>query len=258
MARLTIDENRLSALLESNQQLPAADRLYRNGNVFFIGGELPLHQTLETMFSSFCTEATALFYLTFGSRKTLPESLEMVRQIKKNFHVRLMARLDSPVDVPALERIYAAGVDIIDLHQSQEVHTELPGYMQAIFPRWGIAATVILGTEDPAITVDRISRLLAVGIVPLAQLSAQAATLSAEQITTVLGSLAAGWERSAVPLQPYLPLISVMTPLVQEKPAGLFRGFVDRFRDRQQLAGSELRRHLRVQPAENSLDSAGL
>jgi nucleoside diphosphate kinase len=49
-----------------------------------------------------------------------------------------------------------------------------------------------------------------------------------------------------------------MTPLVQVKPEGAIRSFVGRLRDRHQLAGLDIRRHLRVQPAENSLDSAGL
>jgi len=258
MANLMSDKNRLNALLDSNRQLPSPDRLYREGNVLFIGGALPLYQTLETMFNSFCMEATSLFFLTFGSQETLAQSLEMARQIKKNFHVRLMARLQSPVDGQTLERIYAAGVDNVDLCQLEGYNVELSESAQGIFPRWGVAATLTLGMEDPAGTIERIDSLLAAGIVPLVQVSAQAANLSAEQIDTVLHRLAAGWEQSAVPLQAYLPLISAMTPLVQKKPAGVFRGFVDRLRDRQQLAGSDIRRHLRVQPAENSLDSAGL
>jgi len=257
MTSLTIDKKRLAALLDSNRQMPAVDRLYRDGNVLFIGGGLPLYQTLETMFNSFCTEATALFYLTLGSQAEESQNLEMVRQIKKNFHVRLMARLDVPVDATALERIYAAGVDNLDLHLPVSTAAALPEIIPGIFPRWGVAATLVLGEEDAACTIRRIDRLLYGGVVPLVQVSAQAAKLTGEQIETVLQSLANGWERSSVPLQAYLPLINAMTPLVQIKPAGLIRGFVDRLRDRQQLAGSDLRRHLRVVP-ENSLDSAGL
>lgn len=258
MTNLTIDKKRLSTLLKSNRQLPAADRLFRDNNVLFIGGELPIYQTLETMFNSFCMEATTLFYLTLGSQEALAPSLEMARQIKKNFHVRLMARLAAPADDATLERIYAAGVDNVDFYLAEGPDAELPENVPGIFPRWGVAATLTLGAEDQAETIDKIGRLLHTGIVPLVEVSSMAASLSTEHIETVLHYLAAGWERNSVPIQAYLPLISVMTPLAQKKPAGVLRGFVDRLRDHQQLMGADIRRHLRVLPAENSLDSAGL
>jgi len=255
---LTTDKKRLDLLLDSNRQLPAADKLYRDGNVLFIGGALPLYQTLETMFNSFCMEATPLFYLTFGSQAAISQSLEMARQIKKNFHVRLMARLASPVDKPTLEQLYAVGVDNIDFYLSEGPKAVLPENIHGIFPRWGITATLILGIEDAACTIDKIDRLLQAGIVPIVEVSSRASILSTEKVITVLEYLVSGWGRCSVPLQAYLPLISAVTPLVQEKPAGVFRGIVDRLRDRQQLVGSDIRRHLRVQQTENSLDSAGL
>jgi hypothetical protein len=267
MANLVTDNSRLSALIGSNYQAPAADRLYRDKGVFFVGGVLPVNETLETMFNSFCLEATALFYLTFGPGETFPQGEEMARQIKKNFNVRLMARLGPETDAAVLERIYAAGVDNVDLQLEScpavggHARVELPLSLQAartIFPRWGAAATLLLGEEAPAVTRDRIDRLLQEGIVPLVQFSAQSARLTPTEIELTLAHLVAGWERSSVPLPAYLPLISVMTPLVATKPAGLIRGIVDRLRDRHQLAGSDIRRHLRVQQAENSLDSAGL
>ncbi len=256
MTSLTTDKKRLADLLVSNRQLPAEDRLYRDGNVLFIGGALPPYQTLETMFNSFCMEATALFFLTLGSRETLPQGLEMARQIKKNFHVRLMARLASPVDETTLGQLYAAGVDNVDFYL--EGPSAVMPESKGVFPRWGVAATLILGAEDAACTIDKIERLLQAGIVPMVEVSSKASTLSTEKVITVLDYLAGGWDRSSVPLQAYLPLIGAMTPLVQEKPAGVFRSIVARLRDRQQLVGSDIRRHLRVQQTENSLDSAGL
>jgi len=263
MANLITDKSRLSDLVGSNHHVPAPDRLYRDRNVFFVGGELPVYETLETMFNSFCTEATTLFFLTFGSRGTFPQGEEMARQIKKNFNVRLMASLELSVDAAALERIYAAGVDnvVFALLDNASAADELsPALLAArtIFPRWGAAATLLLGDEASALTKGRIDVLLREGIVPLLQVSPRSASLSPEDIDAVLEHLVAGWERSSVPLPVYLPLISIMTHLVTPKPAGLFRGIVDRLRDRQQLAGSDIRRHLRVQQAENSLDSAGL
>lgn len=264
MAYLTTDKNRLRSLLSGSQQAPAADRLFRDRSVFFVGGVLPIYETLETMFDSFCTEATALFFLTFGHGETFLQGEEMARQIKKNFNVRLMARLELSADAAFLERIYAAGVDnvVFPLEVNSGIdRAKLPLSLQAartVFPRWGAAATLLLGDEAPVLTRSRIDMLLQEGIVPLLQFSASAASQPPADVDAVLEHIVSGWERHSVSLQAYLPLISVMTPLVATKPAGLFRGFVDKLRDRQQLAGSDIRRHLRVQHAENSLDSAGL
>ncbi len=249
-------------MIDGNRQIPTADRLFRDRSVFFVGGTLPVYETLETMFSSFCTEATDLFYLTFGSRSTFRQGVDMARQIKKNFNVRLMASINLSADDDVLERIYAAGVDNLILSQ-----VFLPGSDRSnlplqtaweVFPRWSVASTLEFGIEAPAVTRNRIDMLLKEEIVPLVQFSAQSSRLSQEEIEALLTHLVAGWERVSVPLAAYLPLISVLTPLVARKPAGLFRGIVDKLRDRRQLAGSDIRRHLRVQQAENSLDSAGL
>jgi hypothetical protein len=264
VANLIVDNNRLNALTSGIRDYPAADRLYREQSVFFVGGALPVYETLETMYESFCTEATALFFLTFGSAETFSQGEEMARQIKKNFHVRLMAGLELPVDADRMERIYAAGVDNLVLTLAKSSESDLAGLPQSlqaartIFPRWGTAAMLLLGEEGPAQTMIRIDLMLQEGVVPMLRFSAGSASLTQEETVAVLQHLVNGWERYSVPLQTYLPLVSVMTPLVATKQAGFFRGFVDKFRDRQQLAGSDLRRHLRVQQAENSLDSAGL
>lgn len=264
MAHLVTDKNRLSALTDGRQNVPAPDRLFRDGSVFFVGGELPVYDTLVTMFDSFCMEATTLFFLTFGPRESYLQGEEMARQIKKNFHARLMACLDPAVDSATLERVYAAGVDnvVIPLDGvSPHSAADLPPALhsaRALFPRWGAAATLQLGDDSPGESKRLIDRLLHEGIVPLVRFSGRSSEFSPADAEAVLQHLVAGWERSSVPLPAYLPLISVMTPLVETKPAGLFRGFVDRLRDRKQLAESDIRRHLRVQLAENSLDSAGL
>jgi len=260
MANLVTDKSRFSVLASGRQNIPAADRLFREGSVFFVGGELPVYETLATMFDSFCMEATSLFFLTFGSRQTYPRGEEMARQIKKNFHARLMACLDQGVDSATIERAYAAGVDnvVIALDGGDARScADLPAALlsaRSVFPRWGAAATLQLDDVSP----HRIDRLLAEGIVPLVSFAGRPEELLPQDAESVLRHLVAGWERNSVPLSHYFPLISVMTPLVEANPAGLFRGFVGRLRDRRQLAESDIRRHLRVQQAENSLDSAGL
>lgn len=247
----------------NSRPTPAADQLYRDQNVFFVGGELPVYETLETMFASYCTEATALFFLTFGSRETFLQGEEMARQIKKNFTVRLMASLDFPLDAVTVERVYAAGVDnlIVPVPRQLTVHHQLPSPLQTargIFPRWGIATTLVLGNDEPALTINRIDALLQAGIVPLLQIAEPSVRLLQAETTAILENLIASWKRNSVPFSAYLPLLTVMTNQANAKPVGIFRGFFDRLRDRHHVTGSDIRRHLRVQPAENSLDSAGL
>ena len=271
MKSLITDRKKLSTLLEGNQQLPAADRLYRDGSVFFIGGALPLHQTLETMFTSFCTEATSLFYLSFGPRETVSQGLEMARQIKKNFHVRLMARIDYPAPAQISEHVYAAGVDLIDIpltvfdplrafdhgFNNQGVHDALLS-ARSVFPSWSVCSTLLIGAESPDSTISGIDALLNEGIVPLVTLSENAAGMESGSIAAVFSHLASVWHGHNVPLKPFIPLINSLTPLVPCEQTGLIRGLIDRFQERRMMAAADLRRHLRVKPAEDSLDSAGL
>lgn len=262
MARFVIDKERLGDPAGGVSRLPAAGELFREGGVFFVGGDLSLDDTLVTMFDSFCMEATSLFFLTLGSRENYPRGIEMARQIKKNFHARLMAGIDQAVDGATIERLYTAGVDnlVIPLRGDYR-DTELPSSFasaRSIFPRWGVAASVspaVSGWDGARHLVDL---LLQVGVVPLVTLSGLRDRFAPEDAETLLQHLVAVWEKFAIPMPVYLPLVGVMTPLVEAKPAGLLRGIVDRLRDRRQLAESDLRRHLRVLPTEDSLDSAGL
>jgi hypothetical protein len=263
MANLVIDRNRLMELAGGRENNPSADRLFRDGDVFFVGGELPTYDTLVTMFDSYCLEATSLFFLTFGPRERYAEGIEMARQIRKNFHVRLMAGIDPAVEPVDIERIYAAGVDnlVISLGQGTATDGELPvslAMARKVFPRWGVGASLVLGDGPITAYSDRIDRLLAEGIVPLVTFSCRPLQPAPEAVKPVLDRLVAAWEEQSVPLSPYLPLVRVMTPLVDSRPAGPVRGFIDRLLDQRKLVGSAVRRHLRVLPAEDSLDSAGL
>ena len=76
---MIIDPNALASQLASPSKFPNAQELRRVGKVFFVGGDLPVNQTLETMFESFCTESTDLFLLTFGSRDNFFHGEELAR-----------------------------------------------------------------------------------------------------------------------------------------------------------------------------------
>ena len=268
---MDIDQNILNDLIKCPRQPAAANELRRSKDVFFVGGELPIYETLETMFESFCTESTELFHLSFGAMSSFPNSVEMARQIKKNFNIRLMGRLNNPASAQVLERIYASGVDILDIplmifdHSAArkldyDRHACYDALLSArtFFPRWSVASTLLAGEESPVSTMNGIEELLKVGIVPLVALAESAADVAPDTLAAIFKHLAAGWEKYHVPTQPFLPLISFMTPLTPKGPPGLLRGMIYKFHDRRHLVASDLRRHLRLKSAEDSMDSAAL
>jgi hypothetical protein len=268
---MNIDQNKLNELIKCPLQPAAANELRRCNNVFFVGGELPIDETLVTMFESFCTESTELFHLSFGAIKSFPNSEEMARQIKKNFNIRLMGRLNSPASAQALERIYAVGVDILDIplvtfdhsaakKRDYDRSARYDALMSArpIFPRWSVSCTLLAGEEPPVSTMNGIDELLKDGIVPLVAIAESAADVVPGPLAAIFEHLASGWKTYHVPIQPFLPIINYMTPLTPNEPPGLLRGIVDKLHDRRRLVASDLRRHLRLKIAEDSMDSAAL
>ena len=121
---LALDRNRLKHLLEEPFPALLPDTLHRRDTVFFIGGNLPVYETLETMYESYCLESTDLFHVTFAGRKDLERNLELVRQIKKNFSVRLMGRIDFEIPAALVEMAYLAGLDLLDIPRT------IPGMSQ--------------------------------------------------------------------------------------------------------------------------------
>ena len=268
---LNIDQSKLNLLTEQPLRQATSRELRRHGGVFFVGGELPVDDTMETMFESHCMESTELFYLSFGDLHAFSRGEEMARQIKKNFNARLMGRLDYPAPVYILERAYAAGLDILDiplvpgelllnkggrLENSDLYQTLLSA--RSVFSGWSVVSTLLAGEGPSEAVTSVIDRMLKDGIMPLVAMSGNAVDVPSDGVADIFKHLVAGWKRYEVPLKPYLPLITHMTPLIPKKQVGLFRNLIDKIQDRHQLAASDLRRHLRVRQAEDSLDSAGL
>jgi len=263
---MIIDTHKTEALAREPFRPAGPEDLWRKGSVFFVGGNLPLYETLQTMFESFCMESTQLFHLTFGEQDKFQDNLEMARQIKKNFNARLIAQLHYPVSKAAIEHIYAAGVDILDIpmvpttsvkDEENRRRQESLQTAQAVFPRWSAVSTVIVGEVKLEETVRAIDDLLNNHILPLALISS-AGVQDVQAQSTIFNHLAAGWEQHQVPIQPLLPLIFLTTPLILEEQPGRIRGFINRILDRHDLVRSDLNRHLRVGHAADSLDSAGL
>jgi hypothetical protein len=262
---MKIDQNRLRELMSKPARTPSPDELRREENVFFVGGNLPEQETVETLFESYFQSHAALFHLTFGELGNFGNGEILARMIKKNFNAHLVARLDYPVPGHLIERAYAAGVDILDIPllaaDAAQFGSAAGDRLRAIdaarsvFPRWSVVSTLTSGGDEAA-TVAAIETLLERDVVPLVRLSPGGFTL--EAASRIYRHLHHGWCARKVLVKPLLPLIHVTTPLVPAAPKGILRGFIDSIEDRRLLATSDLRRLLRVKEVEESFASSGL
>jgi hypothetical protein len=258
---MKIDLSKLRDL--TDRELYSPDELRREGNVFFVGGNLPERQTLETIFESHYQSNATLFHLTFGDVDSFQNGETLARMIKKNFHVHLVGRLDFAAPAHLIERAYAAGVDILDIPSCADPalsadRLQALRYARSVFPRWSVVSTLPAGAESCAATLAAIDALLADELVPLVTLSDQGSELPAEAVSTIFSHLSQGWRKKKALIKPLLPLIYLSTPLVQSVARGALHGFISAIDDRRLLATSDLRRVLRVKEAEQSFASSGL
>jgi len=267
---LALNHNKLQQLIEAPFPGRSPHELLRRETVFLIGGNLPVYETLETMYESYCLESTDLFHITFAGREDLERNLELVRQIKKNFPVRLMGRIDWGITAQIAEQAYLAGLDILDLpwvfpagwggsgvsghDDRQAVLTHAVG----IFPRWSTMSSLDPGSATAEQVRAAIDSLLAAGVVPLPAVTTGTEALDRDEAGATYEYLIAAWQRHEVQIKPLLPLIRLVTPLDSAEPAGFLRSVINRIQDKHHLATSDLRRHLRTIGAEASFESAGL
>jgi hypothetical protein len=264
-----IDHQRMRQIAIAPPKAATESDLCRDGRAFFVGGALPIHATLETMFESHCAESTDIFVLTFGAAETLGHGLEMARLIKKNFNIRVMARLSHSIPDWVYQQIYASGADLIDIMDNPSTESgdvssldagQKSQYLAALhaFPDWSVAATITVDNSDRSRLIRKIDELLEIGIVPLPRLAWNGAAESETEISDVLHHLTKSWHRHGVPIKPFHPLIGLISPLVPAVKPGALRSIIDRLHDRRKLATSDLLRHLRVNAPTDSMDSAGL
>jgi len=265
---MKIDSQRLENLIAAPPVVPSALELRREGEVFFIGANLPVFETLETMYESLCQGACSLFVVTFAGCDELQQNLELVLSIKKNFSVRIMGRITYDLPGSLYEQLYLAGLDLLDtpVHDADgalrtchhERIAERAAYPGMGFPRWSVCSSLQIDNDDAALQRKIIDDLLASGIVPLLNLPVDGATASIDDAIALYGYLADAWQRHQVPIKPLLPLVRLLTPLEPIANGGFLRSAIDRFHDRRQLVTSDLCRHLRTSGAEASFESAGL
>ncbi len=256
-----IDEHKLNILRDTACNYASPDVLRRDGKVFFIGCNLPIYNTLETMYESYCLESSELFHVTFGTAAEFGRNIEMVRQIKRNFSIRLMGQISYPLSVSQVERVYLAGLDILDFpHDAgdRDQWTTAFSSATAAFTRWSVASSIIAGQTTPQAVKENIKELLDNGIIPLLTFAEESSGWSVEEAGGLSRFLAAEWHRHRVPLKPVMPLLRLTTPYVFAGSPGFLREVIDKLHDRHILATSDIRRHLRTSGAEASFESAGL
>ncbi|QXM09673.1 hypothetical protein KP002_00670 [Geomonas subterranea] len=267
---MRIDQKKIRELVARTSPY-SHDQLRREENVFYVGGELPERQTAETLYDSHFQSNAALFHLTFGDEERFANAENLARMIKKNFNAHLVGRLDFCPSLNLVQRAYAAGVDIVDipLHACDRARSAGHGWQmedrlrsldhaRAVFPRWSVVSSLDAGSEPAGSTVEGIDLLLKRDIVPLVELSEEAAGVPPEQLTRIFNHLQRGWQQNRVVLKPLLPLVFLISPFVPAAPKGILRGFIDSIEDRRLLASSDLRRLLRVKEVAESYESSGL
>lgn len=260
---MKLNINRLQHLMAEPFPDTTPTELRRQGSVFFIGGNLAVYETLETMYASYCQESADLFLVTFGERGDFDRNLELVRQIKKNFSVRLMGRIAYEIPAALVEQAYLAGLDVLDLPpvtvaDDRVAEGRLSFFRQAaeIFPRWSVVSSLSPGFFEHL--HNEIDSLLAVGVVPLITMTTATAAVAQDEGVASYKYLQSAWQRHQVQIKPLLPLVRLMTPLVPSESTGRIRSVINKIQDRHLLATSDLRRHLRTSGAEASFESAGL
>jgi len=267
---MKIDQKKLRELIARELPSLSPDNLRREENVFFVGGNLPERQTLETLFESHYQCNAALFHLTFGDIDSFNNGETLARMIKKNFNAYVVGRLDYPAPSHLIERAYAAGVDILDIpltvfdrsgyngRYAMDEQLRAIDCARSVFPRWSVVSTLVAGEEPSCSTVAGIDALLALEVVPLVTLSGRSADHASEEVSGIFAHLHAGWRGKKAVIKPLLPLIYLTTPFVPTSPRVGVRRFIDIIDDRRLLATSDLRRILRVKEVEESFESAGL
>jgi hypothetical protein len=257
-----INAQKLAALLSPALFHSSSGVLRRDGTIFFIGANLPVYSTLETMYESYCQEATELFHVTFGDAEAFAQNLDMVHQIKRNFSTRLMGQVPYPLTDNQVEQAYLAGLDIMDL--PFQVNCEI-GYLHkrfaaatGTFTRWSITSTISAHTVAAYEARKAIPDLLALGVVPLLDVSGTDNNWTPAEAEKLFSCLATEWHRNKVPLKPIMPLLRLTSPFDFTSSTGFLRGVYDKLQDRRTLATSDLRRHLRTSGAIGSFESAGL
>lgn len=257
---MVVDTEKAKALL-CRPVLPAAtDELRRQDSVFFVGGNLPAQQTLETIFESDCQSPADLFVFNFADADDFHRAEALISSIKKNFKGYLYGQFGTVPSRQLLENAYAAGLDYVDipLIGDNEERVRALRYAQTVFPRWSAISTLYLTDREPELIRRQIDRLLEDDILPLVGFKAGMDQFPATEIVTIFEHLAKSWQGRKASVKPLQPLLYLTTPFAPPARKGIVHNLFDRANDARLRTASDLRRLLRVREVEESFESAGL
>lgn len=260
---MTIDLQKIEALLAHPLRFAGEGELRREESVFFLGKGLAGREALETIFDSDNESPVHLFIFSFAEAEDFLHSEELVRGIKKNFKGYVLGKFGSAPAASILDQAYAAGIDLLDLPlppagaEGGNERLHLLDHALTIFPRWSVLSSLPVGEEPLAATLEKIDSLLARGVVPLSTVTGGAVHLSPSDLARLFEHLKRSWRRARAVLKPVRPLLRLATPLATPPKKGI-GGLLERLDDTRLRTASDLRRLLRVREVEQSFESAGL
>jgi hypothetical protein len=257
---MIVDAEKAKILLARPVIPAAADELRRQDNVFFVGGQLPPRQTLETIFESDCQSPAELFVFSFTGAADFHQAELLVRSIKRNFKGFLVGQFSAAPSRQLLEHAYAAGIDFIDipLMGEREGRLEALRYARTVFPRWSVLSTLHAGDRAPGVTIQEIDFLLGENILPLVTINNETGRVTDNEIAAIFNHLGKSWRRKKATVKPLYPLLYLATPFSPPPKKGVVHGLFDKVNDARFRTTSDLRRLLRVREVEESFESAGL
>ena len=205
----------------------------------------------------------------------------LVEEIKKKFSTFVALRGFPPKDIPTLDKIYAAGIDLLNfplegfVGPGQSKGIVKPGQVQealeyatGIFSPGTVWTEIHSDTDSPQRVHEKIDELTGKGILPMLKL--QKTSISANedygQLEKTVHHLGQAAQRHKIPLKWLYPNCRFVTPLdtrfFTEEPESARLNAKPVYKSRLGRKASEgfaaLRRKLRIRNISDSYESAGL
>lgn len=213
-----------------------------------------------------------------GFKRLVP----VVHGIKNNFSTFISLRGFPPKDWKKIDRIYAAGIDLVnfplegfagtsisrEIIQKEKIREALE-YAASVFPQGAVSTELVFGSSDTQSVRNRIDRLTDKGIIPLLKLPNDVMGKDKDdygRIVEIVKHLSSSAQRNKLNLKWLYPSFGFVTPLdssfFTDDPASARLAVKPVYQSVLGKKASEgftvLRRKLRVKNISDSYESAGL